>query len=498
MKKILKWITVLSLTGLTAWGYAEEEAVEEAGTELNPRPIKTFPQTTNNLLDLLLWKDRKFPYQVNGVSIMLDVPASILDITKPHSGARDEAYNPKIDEEDKRGNGHIIAYDTTHFSTARMDKGGFGKLLTEDGYVIQTFDTPFPGVGFQKDDAGKLKLDDNGNPIQRIDDGSCNDLSNLWGCDYYQSLLEINTLVMAHIGGEVDDDKSYLNYHLSDSEAAVLKHWMSQGGNLFFIADHTPFPKRSAAIAKAFDLDWPEQNQVWADGANGEKELDEDTSSDNYFPGTAFSVSGTPEAPNTDSNNKPILDYMISADNPYRIDESIQFSFLHTPVQQGTIFDTAISDTDHKMPLLDLQNASVAKYKELWGLRSPLPTARIESFAGSVLKPKRHSGSVSQDAIQILVAHEGYDPNKQDEIAPFPVAENYSTGVLLDFNVCSNDGKRGRAFFGGELSMWLAGTERFHYRNGQFTDAGKSGMHVPTNDNENLLRNIMMWLHQPC
>jgi hypothetical protein len=39
-------------------------------------------------------------------------------------------------------------------------------------------------------------------------------------------------------------------------EIAAVKQWVSQGGSLFFVADHTPFPKISEKLSTAFGFDF--------------------------------------------------------------------------------------------------------------------------------------------------------------------------------------------------------------------------------------------------
>lgn len=42
----------------------------------------------------------------------------------------------------------------------------------------------------------------------------------------------------------------------ADAEVAVLRDWVSGGGRLLLIADHSPFPEAIASLAAALDLSW--------------------------------------------------------------------------------------------------------------------------------------------------------------------------------------------------------------------------------------------------
>lgn len=71
------------------------------------------------------------------------------------------------------------------------------------------------------------------------------------------SLDEVDILVIANAQHE-DDVKNWSNPSISaftDEEIAYLEQWVSNGGSLFLIVDHMPFPAGAHDLAAAFGFD---------------------------------------------------------------------------------------------------------------------------------------------------------------------------------------------------------------------------------------------------
>ena len=129
----------------------------------------------------------------------------------------DETFKPEIKspafESDK---GPRIGIDSAHhnFHTATGRYQSFAKLLKRDGYQIVDFDTSFSE----------------------------------------ESLKTIDVLVISNPLNKrnVSDWSLPTPSAFKKEEISAVKSWVANGGSLFLIADHMPFPGAASDLAKAF------------------------------------------------------------------------------------------------------------------------------------------------------------------------------------------------------------------------------------------------------
>lgn len=121
----------------------------------------------------------------------------------------------------EEGEGPVVCFDSAHNNFHTLD-GGFAPtayILRKDGY--QTVDFPVPA-----EEAIKLE-----------------------GCKVY---LTVNPLHESNIGNwQLPNPPVY-----SEKEVETIKNWVEEGGSLFMIADHMPFPGAASNLAKAFGFDF--------------------------------------------------------------------------------------------------------------------------------------------------------------------------------------------------------------------------------------------------
>ncbi len=138
------------------------------------------------------------------------------------SGARaqqvpDLSYNPPIPRPAyELGKGPSVAIDEAHhnFHTSENRYSPFAKLLRRDGYRVSGFSKPFSA----------------------------------------DSLKNIDVLVIANALHErnATDWSLPTPSAFTENEIAAVRTWVEQGGSLFLIADHMPFPGAANDLAKAF------------------------------------------------------------------------------------------------------------------------------------------------------------------------------------------------------------------------------------------------------
>ena len=129
----------------------------------------------------------------------------------------DSLYNPAIDNPKyAQGKGPSILIDEAHhnFHTAEGRYKPFAKVLTKDGYVV----------------------------TGHIDSFST------------RSLGTANVVVIANALHESNTGRWTLPTPsaFNDDEIAVLNDWVKNGGSLFLIADHMPFPGAAEKLAASF------------------------------------------------------------------------------------------------------------------------------------------------------------------------------------------------------------------------------------------------------
>ncbi len=145
----------------------------------------------------------------------------------------DKTYEPDINDPlYEAGAGPIVLVDAAHnnFHTIEGRYGAFAKVLTADGYVVRSFDQEFSEA----------------------------------------SLDSIDCLVISNAINE----KNAKNWHpphlsaFSGSEIIALHQWVLNGGRLFLIADHQPFPGAARDLAAAFDIEFNNGFAMLDDGSD--------------------------------------------------------------------------------------------------------------------------------------------------------------------------------------------------------------------------------------
>ena len=129
----------------------------------------------------------------------------------------DTLYNPTIKKRAyKEGKGAVVYIDQGHRNFHTKDNRflPFARLLRQDGYIVKGFDTVFTDEKLKKVDI----------------------------------LVISNALSADSRPPFTSPTKSAF----SKAEIAVLKHWITNGGSLFLIADHMPFAGAAAELGKAF------------------------------------------------------------------------------------------------------------------------------------------------------------------------------------------------------------------------------------------------------
>jgi hypothetical protein len=118
------------------------------------------------------------------------------------------------------GQGPRVAIDEAHhnFHTADGRYKPFAELLRRDGYRVEGLGTPLSS----------------------------------------DSLKDVDVLVIANPLHErnVKDWSLPTPSAFTQDEIAALRPWVEQGGSLFLIVDHMPFPGAAGALAKAFGVDF--------------------------------------------------------------------------------------------------------------------------------------------------------------------------------------------------------------------------------------------------
>jgi hypothetical protein len=118
------------------------------------------------------------------------------------------------------GQGPRVAIDEAHhnFHTADGRYKPFAELLRRDGYRVEGLGKPLSS----------------------------------------DSLQDVDVLVIANPLHErnVKDWSLPTPSAFTQEEIAALRHWVEQGGALFLIVDHMPFPGAAGALAKAFGVDF--------------------------------------------------------------------------------------------------------------------------------------------------------------------------------------------------------------------------------------------------
>lgn len=139
--------------------------------------------------------------------------------TDPDDGFKTIKFKTKTKSETYgKGKGPIIYFDEAHVNTYRITDrfAPLASLLTKDGYQVLPYKINFTDKGLA---TGKIMV--MGNPWGQTVNG--------WKVD------SVNTL--------------------TTQELSALREWVTAGGRLLLITDHTPHANRSAQIAKAFGFE---------------------------------------------------------------------------------------------------------------------------------------------------------------------------------------------------------------------------------------------------
>lgn len=117
------------------------------------------------------------------------------------------------------GEGPVVAIDGAHnnFHTVDGRYGSFARVLRQDGFRVRGLDEPFS----------------------------------------HETLDDIDVLVIANALAD-DDVGAWVLPNPSaftPEEVAAVRGWVEEGGALFLIADHMPFPGAASALAEAFDFE---------------------------------------------------------------------------------------------------------------------------------------------------------------------------------------------------------------------------------------------------
>jgi hypothetical protein len=133
----------------------------------------------------------------------------------------DILYHPQIQSPAYReGMGSAIFLDEAHnnFHTLGGLYSAFGKILRKDGYKVESFKEPFSEESLQKVDI----------------------------------LVISNALSKKNI----ENWTNPVHSAFMKEEIAALKRWVDNGGSLFLIADHMPFPGAARDLAKTFNFNF--------------------------------------------------------------------------------------------------------------------------------------------------------------------------------------------------------------------------------------------------
>ena len=131
----------------------------------------------------------------------------------------DDSYNPPIENPAYPANGGpVVAIDEAHFNFHTMDGryGPFARLLSRDGYVVR------PSISkFNR-----------------------------------QSLRGVDILVIANALAErnVDNWSLPTPSAFTKKEIEAVRRWVNNGGSLFLVADHMPWPGATRKLAAAFGI----------------------------------------------------------------------------------------------------------------------------------------------------------------------------------------------------------------------------------------------------
>ncbi len=149
--------------------------------------------------------------------IALIVPLSGLAQQQPDTTFAVNIDKPRYES----GEGPVVCFDSAHNNFHTLN-GGFaptGYILRKDGY--QTIDYP--------------------EPAEKI--------SELEGCSIF---LTVNPLHESNLGNwQLPNPPVY-----SEKEVETIKNWVAEGGSLFMIADHMPFPGAASNLAGAFGFEF--------------------------------------------------------------------------------------------------------------------------------------------------------------------------------------------------------------------------------------------------
>ncbi len=415
---------------------------------------------------------------------------------------QDPTYVPRLIN-GPMGSGQIIAVDSHHGNTsAKGDPvDGFYKVMTGDGYSVVDFGLPFPtnasSVPGEKNYVNKADPNSFHYDPDYLDSCSTPQHLLVGDCDYYNRLKEVDVLVIENAGGSPAQFPG--PYPVGQAEAEVLKYWVeNDGGNLFFVADHAPFTYNIEGFASVFGIEWP---QTVFDPE------DLEFSSNFYVPALGYSLTGI-DAPGSVFGIKPgtVCPPPTSFSERKRYGrESTCFGIpvsqpLPYPFNAGTIYSQPITSID---PLSEAEYYPVAanEFGARFGLPNALPVGRVETNGGAVLKAIEGGHLDTQYTVEPLFMINQDYPTPKDENGNlithpnqpiYPADYGLSTGIMADSNSCVN-GKRGRIYLGGEAAMFSAKRYKFSFLFFVYYHQ-YYGMNVPTNDNENLLRNIMAWL----
>jgi len=168
------------------------------------------------------WQFATFMQTPLRISIMMRILAFLfLSLIASTAGAQqqtgDFVYDPQIqDPVHRRGSGPIVAIDQAHnnFHTATGRFAPFARVLTDDGYRIDSLTTTF----------SRASLD-------RVD-----------------VLVIANPLHESNLGNWVLPNPSAY----SKAEIGVVYEWVDAGGSMLLIADHMPFPGAAGELAARF------------------------------------------------------------------------------------------------------------------------------------------------------------------------------------------------------------------------------------------------------
>ena len=152
-------------------------------------------------------------------TLLLLIACSFLTTSGLAQQVADTAFSPPIPQPMyKSGQGPVVLIDEAHFNFHTVDGRyqPFAALLRRDGYNVR---------------------------------GSKNAFSKT-------SLKEGKILVIANALAEKNKDEWTLPTPsaFTSEEVAAVKEWVENGGSLFLIADHMPFPGAAGDLAKAFGI----------------------------------------------------------------------------------------------------------------------------------------------------------------------------------------------------------------------------------------------------